>query len=92
MKKRFMVMTVGLMLASSMANATKFEGAFNAKCVLPTADVNFIESYENITHINTNPAQSKENIPTVYFVDKDGHDVYLEGYYCKFTSVEAHAK
>lgn len=92
MKKRFMVMTVGLMLASSMANATKFEGAFNTKCVLPTADVNFIESYENITNINTNPSQSKENIPTIYFVDKNGNDVYLEGYYCKFTSVKGNAK
>jgi hypothetical protein len=79
-------------MLSSMANASRLEGAFNAKCVLPTTDVNFIESYENITNINTDPPESKDNMPTVYFVNKDGYDVYLEGYYCKFTSVKAHAK
>lgn len=94
MKKSLTVIFISiLIIASSMAQATNFNNdKFDAFCVLPTQTQNFTETYEGVTHISTNPAGSKDNIPVVYFVDKDSNDIYMEGYYCKFDSVKAQTK
>lgn len=94
MKKGLTVIFTGvLMLNSFIAHATNFNnGKFDVFCVLPTQKQNFTEHYEGVSNISTNPAGSKESVPAIYFIDKDGRDVYLEGYYCTLTSVIGNSK
>jgi len=92
-KSLIIIFTSMLTLNSFVAHAASFGSSkFNVFCVLPTPTQNFTETYEGVSYVATNGSDSKNNLPTVYFVDKDDQQVYLEGYYCKFTSVKGNAK